>query len=107
MDIRETHHTEVADNAVLLDVREPDEWARGHAPDAVLIPLGELPTRLNEVPQGSPLVVTCRSGGRSARAVAFLNANGIDAVNLSGGMLEWHRSGRPMTHDGPGCPEVH
>ena len=106
MNIREVSHTDVNDSTVLLDVREPDEWALGRAPQAVLIPLGELPTRLSEVPADRPVVVACRSGRRSARAVAFLNEQGIDAVNLAGGMLAWHRAGRPMVHDGVGRPDV-
>jgi rhodanese-related sulfurtransferase len=83
-------------DGVLLDVREDDEWAAGHAPDAVHVPMAELPERLDELPADGTLYVICRSGGRSARAAAYLNANGWDAVNVSDGMLGWQAAGRPM-----------
>ncbi|PXY37549.1 sulfurtransferase [Prauserella flavalba] len=93
---------------VLLDVREPDEWAAGHAPEAVHIPLGELPARaaeLAELPDDKPLYVVCRSGGRSARAAMWLNAAGIaDAINVAGGMKSWHTEGRPLVGDREGVP---
>lgn len=89
----------------LLDVREPDEWAAGHAPEAVHIPLGELPGRVDELsdlPDDRPLYVVCRSGGRSAQAAAWLNANGWDAVNVAGGMKSWRTEGRPLVSDREG-----
>lgn len=95
------------DGLALLDVREPDEWAAGHAPGAVHIPLGELPARvgeLNALPDDKPLYVVCRSGGRSARATAWLNASGWDAVNVAGGMISWHSEGRPVVGEHPGIP---
>lgn len=76
----------------LIDVREPQEFndALGHAPGAVLIPLGELPERLNEIGKDKPVAIICRSGARSARATLFLKQNGFDRVaNVSGGMLRW------------------
>jgi rhodanese-related sulfurtransferase len=98
------------DGVTLLDVREDDEWAAGHAPGAKHIPLGELTTRVDELaelPDDQPLYVICRSGGRSARATAWLNATGWDAVNVAGGMGSWATEGRPMTTDLPGTtPEV-
>lgn len=97
---------ELPDDAPMLDVREYDEWQSGRAPHAMLIPLSELEGRLDELPDVSPLVVACRSGERSSRAVAFLRAKGFDAVNLEGGMVAWQNSNRPMRHDGPGIPEV-
>ncbi|UQS21900.1 rhodanese-like domain-containing protein [Amycolatopsis thermalba] len=97
------------DGLVLLDVREQDEWDAGHAPGAVHIPLGELPARTDELaqlPDDRPLYVVCRTGGRSARAAAWLNASGWDAINVAGGMKSWATEGRPVVgeHDGP--PEV-
>lgn len=97
---------ELPDGSTLLDVREPDEWAAGHAPDAVHIPMGELAGRLEELPADDPVYVICRSGGRSARVAAYLNANGWDATNVEGGMQSWHAAGRPMIGDHPGEPEV-
>jgi rhodanese-related sulfurtransferase len=84
-------------DAVLLDVREDDEWAAGHAPQAIHIPLGELAERIGEVPQDSGEVyVVCRMGGRSARATMYLNQQGWDAVNVAGGMQVWHQQGFPL-----------
>jgi len=93
--------SELPDDAVLVDVREADEWAAGHAPGAVHIPLGELPSRLGELPETDDVVaVVCRSGGRSARAVQWLAYQGYDVVNVEGGMLEWQRAGKRLAADG-------
>jgi len=97
---------DLPEGAVLIDVREPDEWAAGHAPEAVHIPMGELAGRLEELPTDDPVYVVCRSGGRSARGTAFLNANGWDATNVDGGMKSWQAIGLPMVCDHPGEPEV-
>lgn len=75
--------------ALVLDVRQPEEYAEGHVPGSTLIPLGELPARLGEIPKDRPLHVICRVGGRSAQATAYLVANGYDARNMVGGMLAW------------------
>lgn len=79
-------------------------------PAAVHIPLGELPARVGELaefPEDNPVYVICRSGGRSARATAWLNASGWDAVNVAGGMGAWAREGRRMVSENPGAePEV-
>ncbi len=97
-----------SEGLVLLDVREPDEWAAGHAPEAVHVPLGELPSRTGELadlPDDRPVHVICRSGGRSARATAWLNAAGVvDAVNVEGGMKAWQAQGRPMVADRADAP---
>jgi len=76
-------------DAILLDVREPNEWVAGHAPQAVHIPLGDLDRRAGELPAGRPVVCICRSGARSLRAAALLVENGFDVHNLKGGMLAW------------------
>lgn len=97
---------DVADDAVIIDVREPDEWAAGHAPHAVHIPLGELPSRLDDLPDTDEAVaVVCRSGGRSSRAVAWLTQQGFDVANLEGGMRAWEAAGKPMTAK-HGAPHV-
>jgi rhodanese-related sulfurtransferase len=85
--------------AYLLDVREPAEWAAGHVPDAVHIPLGELGARYTELDQGKPLYVICRSGHRSARAAQALAGAGWDASNVSDGMMGWQAAGLPMTSE--------
>jgi rhodanese-related sulfurtransferase len=87
--------SQIPEDAALLDVREQDEWAAGHAPDAVHIPLAEIPGRLDELPTGEMYVI-CRSGGRSARAAAYLNSGGYTAVNVAGGMQSWQTAGRAM-----------
>lgn len=91
---------DLSDDAVLLDVREPDEWAAGHAPGAVHIPLGELVARVGELPQGEgPLAVTCRAGGRSSQAVRWLTQQGYDVANLDGGMKAWESAGKSVISD--------
>jgi rhodanese-related sulfurtransferase len=79
--------------AVVLDVRQPHEFETGHIPAARLIPLHELPDRLDEVPATGDVFVVCRSGSRSYMASEFLRENGIAAVNVAGGLLAWVDSG--------------
>lgn len=86
------------DGSVVLDVRNPDEYVEGHVPGAVLIPLPEVPDRLAEVPTDRPVLVICKSGGRSRTAAEHLLANGIDATNVAGGTLAWIASGRDVVH---------
>ncbi len=93
-------------DAVILDVREPDEWAAGHIESAVHIPIGAVTARLADVPQGEPLYVICRSGARSARVADFLRVQGTDAVNVAGGMQDWAAAGKPMVSDTGRAPEV-
>ncbi|GAA5035844.1 rhodanese-like domain-containing protein [Terrabacter aeriphilus] len=96
-----TSVTELPDDAVIVDVREPDEWAAGHAPNAIHIPLGELPSRIDELPESDATVgVVCRMGGRSARAVQWLVQQGYDVANVEGGMVAWERAGKALTADG-------
>ncbi len=89
----------VPEGWAVLDVREPVEWVAGHVADALHIPLAELPTRLEDLPEADLLVV-CRSGGRSQRAADWLSMNGYDAFNLDGGLLAWARAGLPLTAEG-------
>jgi len=96
----------VPDAAWLLDVREPDEWAAGHAPLATHVPLSELGARTAELPHDREIYVICRSGHRSARAVRALNGAGWRAVNVAGGMHDWAAAGRPMTADSGAEPFV-
>ncbi len=93
--------------AVLLDVRENEEWSAGHAPEAQHVPMSQLTGRLQEVPAAEPLYVICRSGARSARVVAFLAQQGVSAVNVTGGMQSWAAAGRPMVAERAGAtPDV-
>ena len=96
---------ELPESTVLLDVREQDEWDAGHAPQARHIPMSELAGRLEELPADQDVLVICRSGGRSARVTAYLNANGWDARNVDGGMQQWAATGRGLTCD-QGDPQV-
>lgn len=95
--------TAVPSDGYLLDVRETDEWSVGHAPEAVHIPMSELTARTGEVPNDRRVHVVCKAGGRSAQVTRFLLAQGVDAVNVDGGMLAWDSAARPMVsdHGGP------
>ena len=79
----------------LIDVREPDEFAAGHVPGAVNLPMSSLGDRLEELP-AEAFNVICQAGGRSARVVEALEARGHDATNVEGGTGEWRETGRPI-----------
>ncbi len=88
---------QVADDAFLLDVRDPEEWEAGHAPGAVHVPMMEIPGRAAELPADQDIVVVCRVGARSAQVVAYLQQQGWGRVsNLEGGMFAWHAAGRDV-----------
>lgn len=89
----------IAAGAYLLDVREPDEWDAGHAPQAHHIPLGDLEARYPEVPSDQVVVCVCRGGGRSARAAMALATVGYETVNLAGGMRAWAAADLPVIGD--------
>ncbi|MEU4492753.1 rhodanese-like domain-containing protein [Streptomyces sp. NBC_01410] len=96
-----TGHAQAAGNggtSVLLDVREPAEWQAGHAPGAVHLPLTALVTGagLPAEAQARPVVVICRSGNRSRRAAELLQAHGVEAVDVMGGMQDWAEAGLPV-----------
>ena len=78
------------DRFVLIDVREPHEYQICNIPTAKLIPLGELPKRVNELDSADEIVAHCKSGMRSAKAIAFLRQQGFTKLrNLKGGILAW------------------
>jgi len=81
----------------LIDVRQPDEYEAGHVPGAVLIPLAEVPERIEEVPTDGAVYIICETGSRSARAAEYLQRNGIDAVNVVGGTSAWLAADLPVT----------
>ena len=87
----------VAAGTVLIDVREQDEWDAGHAPDARLMPLSELQQRVHELPEDQQFLVVCHSGMRSMRATAYLRSEGLDAVNVTGGMVAWAQAGGALS----------
>jgi rhodanese-related sulfurtransferase len=99
--VPEVSAAEVDDDAVIIDVREDDEWVAGHAPHAHHLPMMQVPARLEEIPRDRDVVVVCRVGSRSAQVVAYLLHQGYDRVaNLDGGMLAWAASGRRLAADG-------
>lgn len=80
--------------AFILDVREPDEWQEHHIPGSTLIPLGDLPNRLNEVPEDQEVIVVCRSGNRSRSGRdILLNAGFSTVTSMNGGLNDWRASG--------------
>lgn len=95
---REAHtKLEAGDGVLLVDVREPWEYAAAHAPGALLIPLGEFVGRFGELPRERELLVICHSGYRSYQAATFLRRQGYPNVaNIVGGMEEWEAAGLPI-----------
>lgn len=92
---------DLADDAVILDVREDDEFAAGHAPGAVHIPLNDVSARVGELPEvDGALPVVCRAGGRSSRAAQWLEGQGYDVINVEGGMQAWAAAGKPLASEG-------
>ncbi|MFB7113559.1 rhodanese-like domain-containing protein [Streptomyces sp. NPDC056190] len=94
---------DLEDGDFLLDVREDDEWRAGHAEGALHIPLSEFVARYGELTETAPedgrIHVICRSGARSAQVAMYLVQQGVDAVNVDGGMQVWAASGRPVVTD--------
>jgi rhodanese-related sulfurtransferase len=77
----------------LVDVREDDEWEEGHIPEARHVALSRLQDSLGDLNDSDgPLLLICRSGGRSGKACAYLDSLGYDVVNVQGGMLAWSGS---------------
>ena len=84
--------------AFILDVREPSEWTQFHIPGATLIPLGDLPNRLKEVPKDREVVVVCRTGNRSAQGRdILLNAGFTKVTSMTGGVTQWQTKGLPIS----------
>jgi rhodanese-related sulfurtransferase len=100
----------VPPDAVLLDVRENDEWAAGHIPGSVHVPMMRVPQQLQFEPgpltPDAEIVVVCKVGARSAHVTAWLRRQGYAATNLAGGMLAWQAAGRRLESDGGGPAEV-
>jgi rhodanese-related sulfurtransferase len=100
---------DVPAEAVLLDVREVDEWTAGHIDGAQHVPMNRVPqhvTYSDSLPADRPIVVVCKMGGRSAQVTVWLNQQGFDAANLDGGMLAWASAGRPMVSEDGTVPSV-
>ena len=86
MDINEV---DTLENPFLLDVREPDETARGIIEGAHLIPLSQIPVQIDQLPKDKEIYVICRSGNRSSRACSFLSDRGFQCINMTGGMKNY------------------
>ncbi|BAU84551.1 rhodanese-like domain-containing protein [Streptomyces laurentii] len=97
-------------DALVLDVREDDEWAAGHVEGALHVPMSDFVARFDVVSKavgdGRRAYVVCRSGRRSAQVTQYLVGQGIDAVNVDGGMQAWDGAGRPMVTDGGSPAQV-
>jgi rhodanese-related sulfurtransferase len=83
----------------VVDVREDGEFASGHVPGAVSIPMGQLTNRLAEIDQTQPVYVICASGGRSAVTSDVLVQRGFDAYSVVGGTRAWTKTGQPVHYD--------
>lgn len=86
----------------LVHVREPMEFAQAHVPGAILVPMGQLTSRMAELDKGSTVLVICATGNRSSAMTDLLTAAGFDAYNVAGGTMAWLRSGRPVDGGLPG-----
>ena len=81
----------------LIDVREQWEYDEKHIPGVTLIPMNEVPNRLDEIPTDKEVILTCRSGNRSGQVTDYLRANGFDNVhNMEGGIVDWESAGYPV-----------
>ncbi len=88
----------VPEGYVLLDIREANEWAAGHAPGAVHLPLSRIPGHLDELPKGD-IILICRSGNRSATLMDWLITQGHRVWNVRDGMIGWKVAGYPVVRD--------
>ncbi|MBA3779823.1 MAG: rhodanese-like domain-containing protein [Chloroflexi bacterium] len=83
---------------LLVDVREPNEFATLRIPGAVLLPLGDVASRFDDLPRDRPLILQCASGKRSLAAAEYLRRQGFDDVsNLDGGIIAWRAAGLPVS----------
>ncbi len=84
----------LAEGALVIDVREPAEFEQARLAGSQSIPLGTVPHRIEDFRGVGPVYVICRSGGRSMQACNFLAEQGVDVVNVSGGLMAWISSAR-------------
>ncbi len=88
-----------AAGAILIDVREPNEWAAGHSPAARHLPLNTVLANIDTIPRDQAVLIICRSGNRSSAATHALREEGIRAYNVAGGMRAWERLGGEVLLD--------
>ena len=97
VDVNTTNQLRESPDVVILDVREVSEWNEGHIAGATLIPMGEVPARISEIPTDKTVIVQCRSGNRSNQVTQYLRQQGMTNVhNMSGGILAWEAAGLPV-----------
>lgn len=103
IDVQEARRRAERGEGVIVDVREPEELAQASVPGAIHITLGQLGSRLNELPHDKQLLMFCRSGNRSSFATEYARNNGYPtAVNVAGGVLAWSEAG--LSTEGTGLP---
>jgi len=94
---RDAHEALGRGDALILDVREPWENQRQRIAGALLIPMAQVPARLEEIPRDRDVYVHCQIGARSARVVEYLRSRGWErAVNVAGGLDAWVQAGLPV-----------
>lgn len=97
VDVQTVSAIKEQDNVIVLDVREQSEYDEGHIPGVVLIPMGEVSSRLSEIPTDKEVIVTCRTGNRSGQITDYLREQGFDNVhNMEGGIVAWEAAGLPV-----------
>lgn len=94
--VQETSDARALHRGTVLDVRNADEYARGHIDGAVLMPLHLVPLRVSELDRSETYYVVCESAGRSGQATAYLAQHGFDARSMQGGMSAWRAAGLPV-----------
>jgi rhodanese-related sulfurtransferase len=94
--VQETSEARALRRGTVLDVRNADEFARGHVDGALFMPLHIVPLRVSELDRSETYYVVCESGARSAQACAYLAAQGFDVRSVQGGMSSWRGAGLPV-----------
>ena len=93
--MREVKVTEVPQGTQLIDVRETDKYAAGHAAGAKNIPMSEISSRVGELDGNEDIYVICQLGGRSAKVAEFLEEQNFPVINVEGGTGAWIKAGLP------------
>jgi phage shock protein E len=97
LDVQTVADLKDRDDVLLVDVRELWEYEESHIPGITLIPMAEVPNRLDEIPTDKEVILTCRSGNRSGQVAEYLQQQGFDNVhNMLGGILAWQAAGLPV-----------
>lgn len=89
----------IADGAVVVDVRREQDWRRAHIPGAIHIPLGDLESRADELPDGRTLITFCTGGLLSSGAANLLAELGFEATNMARGLIDWRATGGELVPD--------